>query len=104
MVNKEEIAEWLLQKGYFLTALEFYQELLEDDGTDLEILKEYFIKQSPNFEAESPRFRGRMAYLLTNSSIVKYLSDVEPTLCQKEILYSPIPTATHTISPKLLTK
>lgn len=60
MMNKEEIAEFLVQKGYWLTALEFYQELLEDDGTDLEMLKEQFIKLQPNFESESPRHKGRL--------------------------------------------
>ncbi|EAL62589.1 hypothetical protein DDB_G0289755 [Dictyostelium discoideum AX4] len=41
MVAKEDIAKFLLGKGYYLTALEFYQELLEDDGTELESLKQY---------------------------------------------------------------
>eukprot|EP01132_Coremiostelium_polycephalum_P004797 gene4797-5982_t len=41
---KDEIAQFLLSKGYYLTALEFYQELLEDDGTELESLRDYFIK------------------------------------------------------------
>jgi hypothetical protein len=58
MASREDIAEFLLQKGYLLTALEFYQELLEDDGTELESLKEYFIKQQPNFETESPRYKS----------------------------------------------
>lgn len=58
-MNKEDIAEFLLQRGYLLTALEFYQELLEDDGTELELLKEHFIKQQPNFESESPRHKGK---------------------------------------------
>ncbi len=65
-MQKEEIAEFLIQKGYLLTALEFYQELLEDDGTDLESLKDYFIKQQPIFESESPRIRG--IYIMTSSS------------------------------------
>ncbi|EGG24253.1 hypothetical protein DFA_06403 [Cavenderia fasciculata] len=39
---KEDIASFLLSKGYYLTALEFYQELLEDDGTEIESLKNYF--------------------------------------------------------------
>ncbi|KAF2070402.1 hypothetical protein CYY_008272 [Polysphondylium violaceum] len=42
MNNKEEIAKFLLNKGYYLTALEFYQELLEDDGTELSSLKDHF--------------------------------------------------------------
>lgn len=58
MASRDDIAEFLLQKGYLLTALEFYQELLEDDGTELESLKEYFIKQQPNFETESPRYKS----------------------------------------------
>ncbi|KYQ93225.1 hypothetical protein DLAC_05867 [Tieghemostelium lacteum] len=44
---KEDIAKFLLSKGYYLTALEFYQELLEDDGTELESLKQYFSNQAP---------------------------------------------------------
>eukprot|EP00026_Physarum_polycephalum_P000956 Phypoly_transcript_00957.p1 GENE.Phypoly_transcript_00957~~Phypoly_transcript_00957.p1 ORF type:complete len:1206 (+),score=208.49 Phypoly_transcript_00957:89-3706(+) len=59
MASREDIADFLLQKGYLLTALEFYQELLEDDGTELESLKEYFIKQQPNFETESPRYKNK---------------------------------------------
>ncbi|EFA80709.1 hypothetical protein PPL_06295 [Heterostelium album PN500] len=39
---KEEFAKFLLSKGYYLTALEFHQELLEGDGTELPALKEYF--------------------------------------------------------------
>ena len=58
MASREEIAEFLLQKGYLLTALEFYQEQLEDDGTELECLKEHFIKQHPNFDTESPRYKS----------------------------------------------
>lgn len=40
----ENIAQFLLNEGYLLTALEFYQELLEE-GNENSLLKNYFENQ-----------------------------------------------------------
>ncbi|KAK5579381.1 hypothetical protein RB653_009063 [Dictyostelium firmibasis] len=48
VATKEDIAKFLLGKGYHLTALEFYQELLEDDGTELESLKQFLFNGNSN--------------------------------------------------------
>jgi hypothetical protein len=40
-MDRVDVARWLLQEGYSLSALEFYQELLET-GVDLPILKKEF--------------------------------------------------------------
>jgi hypothetical protein len=56
----EDVAQYLLESGYMLTALEFYQELLED-GNDLEVLKKQFgsaPQQQPTAE-ELPRTEGK---------------------------------------------
>eukprot|EP01133_Synstelium_polycarpum_P015454 gene15454-18335_t len=52
--TKEEIASFLLSKGYYLTALEYYQELLEDDGTELESLRTHFITNMPTTNQQDP--------------------------------------------------
>ena len=45
-LTNEDVASFLLDRSLPLTALEFYQELLEE-GCELEILHNYFEKQVP---------------------------------------------------------
>ncbi|EGC36298.1 hypothetical protein DICPUDRAFT_151237 [Dictyostelium purpureum] len=53
-MNKEEIGKFLIGKGYYLTALEFYQELMEDDGTELQSLRNYFNKEITESNTSDP--------------------------------------------------
>ena len=50
-LSRQDVADWLLQESYLLTALEFHTELLES-GTDLEILSSFFSNPA-NFESEA---------------------------------------------------
>jgi len=45
-LTNEDVASFLLDRSLALTALEFYQELLEE-GCELEILHNYFERQVP---------------------------------------------------------
>lgn len=48
--SNEQVARFLLDRNLLLTALEFYQEL-QEDGCELELLRDFFKKESARLEA-----------------------------------------------------
>eukprot|EP01112_Ceratiomyxa_fruticulosa_P021701 TRINITY_DN7733_c0_g2_i1.p1 TRINITY_DN7733_c0_g2~~TRINITY_DN7733_c0_g2_i1.p1 ORF type:complete len:1130 (+),score=246.13 TRINITY_DN7733_c0_g2_i1:74-3463(+) len=52
MVTKEEVASFLIENGYHLTALELYQEVIENEGAEVEALKNYFTQNQPTFDGD----------------------------------------------------
>jgi len=84
--NKEEIAKFLLNKGYYLTALEFYQELLEDDGTELSSLKDYFSTLiSPSDPVKSLKAKSPQQQYSTNETESLKAKDEKISLLEYEL-------------------